>query len=854
MVNGDGSGITDLRIEEEVKESYLTYAMSVLVDRALPDLRDGLKPVHRRILQTCRDLGINPGTKPRKCAKIVGDCMGNYHPHGNLAIYDALVRMAQDFSLRYPVIDGQGNFGSIDGDPAAAERYTEARMAVFGSALLEDIQYDTVDHRPNYDGSQQEPTVLPSRLPNLLVNGSSGIAVGMATNIPSHNLREVCGAITHCIDHPACTVADLMQFIKAPDFPTGGQICGTAGVHQAYETGNGKVVLRAKVHTEEVNGRTALVVTEIPYGIKAITIRDSIKAAHDEERVKGLHSVVGGAQGDGLRLVIELKKGEDPDLVLNQLWQHTSLQYGFAINLVALDHGRPRTVGLKRMIQAWIEHRIVVIVRKTRFLLARDEARLHIILGLLKAIDHIDAIITLIRAAESVDQARSQLMERFAFSQLQAQAILDMQLRRLTGLERGKLDAERIELETAIADHKAILASPERQYAIIKADLAELSAKYGDDRKSEIVAGISGFAMEDLIEDEPCVVTLTASGYLKRVPVDTYRVQRRGGKGVTGSSLKDDDDHVARMFVATNHQHLLVFTSLGRLHWLKVYEVPAADRTARGKHLANLLPLGEGESISEVVAVRDFPEDHYLLMATANGTVKKTALALYGNPRQGGIKAIKLDEGDRLVGLQVTFGEDEVLLAASDGQAVRFHESDCRPMGRDTTGVAGMDLGKDAKVVSLVRLEPGTEVLTVCANGFGKRTSFLEYRLTRRGGKGVINIDTSERNGAVIASLAVRPGDGLLLMTRKGQVVRTSVDSIRSTGRAAQGVTIIGMDDGDTVTGVALCPRDDLDETAKPNGTPAPAPSPAVGDGSGEQPAASEGTVNSDEEVPPVGE
>ncbi len=828
-MNTDAANPThDLLIEAEMKESYLTYALSVLVDRALPDLRDGLKPVHRRILQSMRDLNLTAGAKYQKSAKIVGHCLGNYHPHGDTSVYDAMVRMAQDFSLRYELVDGQGNFGSIDGDSAAAYRYTEARMSKLAAEMLEDIQCDTVDHRPNFDGQREEPTVLPAKLPNLLVNGSSGIAVGMATNIPPHNLKEVCSGIIHLLENPDCTVADLMRFITAPDFPTGATICGTAGIREAYETGRGRVVMRAKVHQEQIEGRDALVITQIPYGIKSETVRQSIVDAANDERVKGLHNVYGGAQGDGIRLVIELKKGEDPDLVLNQLWEHTNLQYNFAINAVALDHGRPRTASLKRMCQAYIEHRQDVIVRRTRFLLARDEARLHIVDGLLKAIDVIDQIITLIRAAPSTDVAKAQLVERFAFSDRQAQAILDMQLRRLTGLERDKLQDEHNALTAAITDYKDILARDVRQFAIIKADLVELIEKYGDERRTEVVGAAGDFNMEDLIEDAPCVVMMTASGYIKRVSVDTFRVQKRGGKGVTGSSLKDDDDFVSQMFTATNHQYLLCFTSRGQLHWLKVYDLPEAVRTARGKHLANVLALAEGERITAVIPVREFRDDQFLLMVTAQGQVKKTALAAYGNPRAGGIKGIKLAEGDVLVEVVITSGRDEILVASDDGKACRFKEADCRPTGRDTGGVGGIDLNPDAKVVSLVRLDPGTEVLTICARGYGKRTPFDEYRLTSRGGKGVINIDTSERNGSVLASLAVRPGEELMLMSRQGQVLRISVDGIRSVGRAAQGVRVVDLDDGDLLTGVARCPvvsddsgeRKALDETGTPPSEP----------------------------------
>jgi DNA gyrase subunit A len=799
----------DLHIHEEMKESYLAYAMSVLVDRALPDIRDGLKPVHRRILQTLRDLNLTPGRKYLKSAKIVGDCLGNYHPHGDSAVYDAMVRMSQDFSLRYPLVDGQGNFGSIDGDPAAAYRYTEARMAVPATDMLADIEYETVDTRPNFDGRMHEPIVLPSSLPNLLVNGSAGIAVGMATNIPPHNLGEVCQAITHVIDNPDCTVADLMAFIHGPDFPTGAVICGNHGARQAYETGNGRVVVRAKIGRETIDGKDALVVTEIPYGVKLPTITESIQAAYEEEKIPGLQGMTGGVVGNGIRLVLTVKRGEDPDIVLNQLWEHTNLQHHFAINLIALDGGRPRTVTLKRMINAWIEHRQDVIVRRTRFLLARDEARLHIVEGLLAAIDVIDAIIALIRAADSSEAAKQQLIAQLHFSDRQAQAILDMQLRRLTGLERGRLTEERDALLAAITDFRDILARVERRNQMIKEDLQRIERAYGDPRRTVIGDPVGDFDMEDLIEDEPCIVTITASGYIKRMPVGTFRVQRRGGKGVAGGQLKDESDEVAKVFSATNHQYLLVFTSLGRCHWLKVWQVPEASRTSRGKHLANVLALDEGERVAEVIPVREFREDQFLLMATRLGQVKKTELSAYGNPRNGGIKAIRIAEGDDLVDVLITSGTDEVLIATDDGSACRFSETDVRPTGRDTGGVTGVELEPGASVVSLVRLIPGAEVLTVCRNGYGKRTPWEEYRLIRRGGKGVTNIQTSERNGKVVASLLVAPGDQIMVTTRKGQVVRMAVDGIRSTGRAAQGVTIMDLDAGDEVGAVALCPTGD---------------------------------------------
>lgn len=801
--------ILPLLLEEEMKESYLTYAMSVLVDRALPDIRDGLKPVHRRILFSMRDLGLTAGAKFQKCAKIVGQCIGNYHPHGDGAVYDAMVRMAQDFSLRYELVNGQGNFGSIEGDSAAAYRYTEARMTKFGEMMLDDIQYDTVDFRPNFDESRQEPTVMPSKLPNLLINGSSGIAVGMATNIPPHNITEVCQALIHVLDNPAATVADLMQFIKAPDFPTGGLVCGVGSLRETYESGRGRVLMRARIEKEELNGRNCLVITEIPYGIKLGSIVDSIQESVKNEKITALSNLSNLSSGGGIRLVAELKRGEDPDVVLNQLYQHTNLQYTFAINMIALDGGRPRTVSLKRMMSAWIEHRKEVIIRRTRFLLARDESRLHIVEGLLKAIDIIDEIVALIRASSSTEAARLGLIESFGFSERQAQAILDMQLRRLTGLERDRLQTEFDALMLAITDYKDILARDERQYLMIKTDVSDILEKHGDRRRSEIAFFSNDMVMEDLIEDSACVVTMTKSGYIKRLPVETFRVQRRGGKGVIGGKLKDDEDFVSQVFTATLHQYLLVFTSIGKVHWLKVYEIPEADRTGRGRSLANVIALEAGEVITTTIPVREFRDDQFLLMVTRTGQAKKTALSAYGKPRSGGIKAIRLNDDDQLVNVVITNGADEVMITSSDGQAVRFKETTCRPMGRDTAGVNGMDLDTGANVVSLQRIEAGMQMLSVCAKGYGKRTPIEDYRLTNRGGKGVITIDTNERNGLVVTSLAVTGEEELMIFTRQGQAVRTRVADISVVGRSAQGVIVIRMDDGDEVTGLALCPRED---------------------------------------------
>ncbi|TVR12341.1 MAG: DNA gyrase subunit A [Planctomycetota bacterium] len=808
---GDNNGgLGNLLIEDEMKESYLTYAMSVLVDRALPDIRDGLKPVHRRILYSMRDLNLSAGQRYQKSARIVGHCIGNYHPHGDSAVYDAMVRMAQTFSLRYPLVDGQGNFGSVDGDSAAAYRYTEARMDRLAGEMLEDIQYDTVDTRPTFDEQNQEPIVLPSKLPNLLVNGSSGIAVGMATNIPPHNLTEICLAARHLIENPAATVDDLMQFVRAPDFPTGGLICGTGGIRSAYETGRGRLLMRARVHTEEVRGHQCLVVTEIPYGRNLKSVIESIARAVDTDgQVKGIGGMHGGTVKEGIRLVLELKRGEDPDVVLNQLWKHTSLQATFSFNMIALDGGRPRTVGLRRMLSAWIAHRRDVIIRRTRFLLARDEARLHIVQGLLKAIDIIDEIIALIRASESVDQARRELIDRFEFSERQAQAILDMQLRRLTGLERDKLMAERDELEARIADYRDILAREERQYRIITDDLDMLVEKYGDERRTQITHDVGDLNMEDLIEDTPCVITITNSGYIKRLPVDTYRTQRRGGRGVTGGKLKGDDDFVSVVIRASNHQYLLFFTTAGRVHWRKAYVIPQGSRTSRGKALANVLELQEGEHISATIPMHEFPDDQYLFMATAQGIVKKCPLSAFSRPRNAGIIALSLAENDHLVGTVITSGDDVVMLASDDGQACRFHESDVRPTGRTSAGVRGIRLAADAQVVSLVRCDAGVAVLSICARGYGKRTPCDEYRKTARGGKGVININTGPRNGPVVASLPVRDGDEIILMSRSGMVVRTKVDDIRSTGRNAAGVTVINLSDDDAVVGVAYSAAED---------------------------------------------
>jgi len=796
-----GEHVITTQIEDEMKDSYLNYAMSVIVSRALPDVRDGLKPSQRRVLIAMNDLGLGPRAKSRKCAKICGDTSGNYHPHGEAVVYPTLVRLAQDFNTRYTLVDGQGNFGSVDGDPPAAMRYTEARMTGYATAMLDDLEKNTVDFQPNYDETREEPVVLPSRFPNLLCNGATGIAVGMATSIPPHNLGEVCDALIHLIAHPDAKVADLMPFVKAPDFPTGGIICGLGGTRQAYETGRGQLTLRGRVKTEEARGRKLLVIEEIPYNVNKSALIERIADLVKEETLQGIQDVRDLSGREGMRIEVEIRKGEDEDVVLNQLYALTSLQETFSIIMIALVNQRPQVLSLKEMLAAYLEHRKEVIRRRTRYLLEQAEREAHILEGLVKALDLIDEIIALIRASATPAVAKAGLIQKWAFTDPQADAILRMTLSKLTGLEREKLKADLAELRKRIAEHRAILADVRLVFDIIREDLHELR-KQSDKRRTEIQAAeAETFDKADLIAEEDMVVVMSHLGYVKRVPLASYRKQRRGGKGIIGADTKEKD-FIERLFIASTHDYLMFFTEGGRCYWRKVYDLPQLDRTARGKPLHTLLGIKNEERITAVVAVKSF-EKGFLVMATERGLIKKTELGAYGNPRPSGIIAINLEEKDRLIGVRTTTGENEIVLGTAEGMSIRFHEKDARSMGRATVGVYGIELEEGDRVVDMIVPEAGQTILTACDKGYGKRSAIEEYRLQSRGGKGVINIRTTERNGKVIGLKAVTDDDGLIMITQGGQVVRIAVKDVRSMGRATQGVRLIRLDEGDRLTSIA---------------------------------------------------
>jgi len=825
--------IQELFIEEEMKDAYLTYAMSVIVSRALPDVRDGLKPSQRRILVAMNDLGLGPRSRYRKCAKICGDTSGNYHPHGEAVVYPTLVRMAQPFAERYPLVDGQGNFGSIDGDPPAAMRYTEARLAQPAMEMLEDLEKDTVDFQSNYDDTREEPTVLTGKFPNLLANGSSGIAVGMATSIPPHNLGEICDAVLAVIDKPDIEVRELLRYVKGPDFPTGGLICGRQGIIDGYTTGRGNITVRARAHTEDVRGgKTNIVVTEIPYGQIKTRIIERIAECVKDAVIDGIADVRDESDREGMRLVIELKRDADAAVVLNQLWQHTQLQDTFSIINIALDKGRPRTMNLKEILVAYKNHRIEVIRRRTVYLLKKARAREHVLFGLLYCVANIDEIIDIIKKSPDVPAAKARLMARawtfriaglpgkkgdaanqllaaatkepLRFSAVQADAILGMRLQQLTGLEVEKLRDEWSQVKQQIEEYEAILRDERLVLNIIAEDLHELKDKYADPRRTEIVGEAQELNIEDLIAEESCVVTISHEGYIKRLPQTSYRRQGRGGKGVIGSTAKEGD-FIKTLFVASTHDYVLFFTSKGQCHWLKVYDIPQLSRQSKGRAIVNMLRLREGEAIASFVPVREFDEKRQLVFATALGTVKKTALAAFSRPKRGGIIAINLDKGDSLIDVDITGGNDEIVLGTRDGMAIRFHESEVRSMGRDATGVRGIRLRKGDAVIGMSLVRPDYALLTVCENGYGKRTEFQEYRTQSRGGIGLINIKTSERNGKVVSMQTVRDGDELMLITHQGQVVRVGIDaeSLRPIGRATQGVRIIRTGEGDKVVAVA---------------------------------------------------
>ena len=805
--------IEDRELELEMRSSYIDYAMSVIVGRALPDVRDGLKPVHRRVLYAMHDLGLQPNRAYRKCAFIVGEVMGKYHPHGDASIYDTLVRMAQDFSLRYPLADGQGNFGSIDDDSAAAMRYTEARLTRLATEMLRDIDSDTVDFGPNYDGSQREPLVLPSRFPNLLVNGAAGIAVGMATNIPPHNLGEVAAAVAAFIDDREITTEGLMKHIKGPDFPGGG-IMDPSGIREAYETGRGSILVRGKVHSEPLKGgKEALIVTELPFTVKkggdAGFIAKIANLVRDK-KLDGISDLRDESDRSGMRVVIELKRGAMPNVVLNNLFKKTQLQTSFGVNMVALVDGVPKTLGLRDVVHHYVEHQREVVTRRTQFRLARAEARAHILQGLLIALDNLDAVIALIRGSADPDTAREGLMSNFELSREQAQAILDMRLQRLTALESDKIKAEHDELMELIAELREILGDEDRVYGLVKSELVELLDTHGDERRTAIEPFGGDVNVEDTIAEEQMVISLTKSGYVKRLPVDSYRKQRRGGVGVTGMNLKEGD-YIEHLHICSTHDYLLFFTNTGKVYRKKVYELPEGSRTARGSALVNLLPLREGERVMAVIPTREFKENRYLAFATAEGQVKKTEFGDYNTRIEAdGIIAIKIRKGDELVGVQLTSGEDDLLLVSKSGHASRFNEDQIRAMGRGTSGVRGMNVAQeDNRVLALNVARDDAELLVVTENGFGKRTALSEYPVKNRGTKGVLTAKLTEKKGGLAGALIVREHQELLFITENGMVQRTTVAEIRSTGRATQGVTVMNVKDGDRISAVALVVESD---------------------------------------------
>ncbi|MDD5431604.1 MAG: DNA gyrase subunit A [Candidatus Omnitrophica bacterium] len=795
--------IIPVYIEEEVKDSYLNYAMSVIVGRALPDVRDGLKPVHRRILYAMQELNLDHSKPYKKCARIVGEVLGKYHPHGDVAVYDTLVRMAQDFSLRYPLVDGQGNFGSVDGDSAAAMRYTEARLAAISDVMLADIDKETVNFGPNFDASLKEPLLLPASLPNLLVNGSSGIAVGMATNIPPHNLNEVADAIIYVLDNLDAQIKDLMKFVKGPDFPTGGVICGKQGIKDAYNTGRGKLTVRAKATVEhQKNGKGLIVITEIPYQVQKSSLIEAIAALVDDKKIEGISDIRDESDKDGMRIVVELKRDTEPQIVLNQLFKHTQLETTFGIIMLALVENRPKVLNLRQVIDCYIAHRKVIIRRRTQFELDKALKRAHILEGLKIALKFIDQIIKVIKTSKNTDQARERLMKEFDLSEIQSQAILEMQLQRLTALERDKIDAEYAELLKKIEICRAILASEKKIEGIIKEELEELKQKYGDDRRTDIVAEVEELEVEDLIAEEDVVVTISHGGYIKRLPVSAYRKQKRGGRGASGAELKEED-FIEHLFVASTKDFLLVFTGKGQVHWVKVYEIPQASRISKGKAVVNLIQMEAGAKISSTIPVKEFSPEKYLVMVTKQGLIKKTKLEAYSNPRKGGIIGITLEKDDELIGVELTDGNQELLIGTRQGKAIRFPESKVRDMGRGAKGVRGISLAKKDEVIDMVLPHKDAAILTVTSLGFAKRTTVDEYRLTSRGGKGVINIKVTEKNGEAVNLKTVSDNDELMVITQNGMFLRCAVKDIRETGRSAQGVRLIKLQDKDKVSCVA---------------------------------------------------
>jgi len=815
-----------VNIEDEMKRSYMDYAMSVIIGRALPDARDGLKPAHRRVLYGMKTMGLSATRGYRKCAKIVGEVMGNYHPHGDQSIYDTLVRMAQDFNMRYLLVDGQGNFGSVDGDPPAAMRYTEARLEALADEMQADLDKETVDFAPNYDETTEEPTVLPAPFPNLLVNGAAGIAVGMATNVPPHNLREVIEGCVWYIEHTQLAAADqgpvsrseklkqLIRLIPGPDFPTGGFIIGRGGIAQAYTTGRGSIQMRARssIETNKKGDKVSIIVTEIPYQVNKKSLLERIADLVREKTIEGISDLRDESDREGMRIVIELKRGEVTEVILNNLYKHTPLQSGFGIIMLAIVGGRPKVLNLLELVESFVDFRREVVRRRVEFELRKAEARYHILEGLKTALDHLDAVITLIRGAKTPPEARDGLMTSFKLSQAQAQAILDMQLQRLTGLERQKILDELAELLKTIERLRAILASERLLMQIIVDELKAVQTKYGDDRRTQIVEGASGeLSIEDLIAEEDMAITVSNTGYIKRTAISTYRNQRRGGKGRIGMRTRDED-FVSRLFVASTHAYIMIFSNRGRAYWLKVHEIPDVGPGGKGKSIANLVSMEEGEKIAAMLAVKEFPEDKYVVMGTRKGVVKKTQLSAFSNPRAGGIIAMGIEEGDEVITVLESDGKGEIFIGTHHGMAIRFEEGDVRPMGRSAYGVRGITLREGDAVVAMEAVRPTGTLLTVTERGYGKRTELDEYRVQSRGGVGVINIATSKRNGVVVGIAYVEEGDELMVITQQGMIIRMPANDVRAIGRATQGVRLIEIEGEDKVVSVARLVEKEEDE------------------------------------------
>lgn len=810
--------ITPRALEEEMKSSYIDYAMSVIVSRALPDVRDGLKPVHRRTLYGMHELGMTYNKPYKKSARIVGEVLGKFHPHTDTAVYDTLVRLAQDFSMRYPLVDGQGNFGSVDGDNAAAMRYTEARLQRIADEMLRDLNKNTVDFAPNFDDSLEEPTVLPAYLPNLLVNGSSGIAVGMATNIPPHNISEIIDGLIALIDKPEIEVKEIMKYVTAPDFPTAGIIYGYDGVREAYETGRGRIIVRAKANVEtHKNDRETIVVTEIPYQVNKAAMIEKIAELVRAGKIPDITNVRDESDRDGMRIVIEMKRDAKPSLIMNQLYKHTNMQTTFGVIMLALVNGVPKVLSLKEAMQHFLDHRMDVLIRRTKFDLEAAEKRAHILEGYIIALDNIDEVIETIKKSRDVKTAQTNLMRKFKLSEIQAKAILDMRLQRLTGLERKKIEDEYKETLKLIESLRGILEDEKKRHKIIKDELLAIKERYGDKRRTQIIYDTKEFNIEDIIAEEDVVVTISHKGFIKRFPVSGYRKQGRGGKGVTGAGTKDED-FIEHMFIASTHNYIMFFTDKGKVYWLKVHEIPEGGRAARGRSIVNLLEKERDEAITTFVTVKEFVDDKYVTMVTKNGTVKKTVLSAYGNVRKGGIQAINIADGDRLIDVKLSDGDNDIIIGTKKGNAIRFKETDVREMGRTATGVRGINLTKDDEVIDAIVVKRSSTLLAVTDKGYGKRSLLEDYRITKRGGKGIIAIRTGEKNGNLIALMEVNDNDEIVIMTYKGMVIRQAVKNLRVMGRATQGVKLINLADEDTIADIAkVIPEEETLE--EPNGS-----------------------------------